>query len=285
MTANRKNQSPLSKRVFSFKLGPWLPGCYAATLHWLRHLLDRLGRDCALSLWQEVDQNYDDDFLLQILGSGWKAREQDEEGEIEDKIVGLLGEFFPIVIEGISSATARQLVERMPPIKQIRKTFPSLNVVKETTAYEALHLRFDGIAFLAEALIHAHGKQGELIAYDIVREERTRAGSSRSGSVAEFMADFVMEPEDANLFTVGLDTQIQQASEREIVLYVRDCAWARYFRERHPQVGYLLACSTDEAAYRGFNADLRMQRTSTLMEGGKLCDFRIYAVGELFKSQ
>ena len=50
------------------------------------------------------------------------------------------------------------------------------------------------------------------------------------------------------------------------------------FRERHPGVGYLVACSTDEVDYRAFNEKLRMQRTSTLMEGGEVCDFRIYAV-------
>jgi predicted hydrocarbon binding protein len=112
------------------------------------------------------------------------------------------------------------------------------------------------------------------------REERVRAGGGKTGSVAEFISDFTSEPEEANLFTAGLDVERVGTSEREVVLKVTECAWARYFRERHPQVGYLMACSTDEVAYRAFNKRLRMQRTSTLMEGGKVCDFRIYAVGE-----
>jgi hypothetical protein len=41
-----------------------------------------------------------------------------------------------------------------------------------------------------------------------------------------------------------------------------------------------MACSTDETAYRAFNENLRMQRTSTLMEGGEVCDFRIFAVDD-----
>ena len=32
------------------------------------------------------------------------------------------------------------------------------------------------------------------------------------------------------------------------------------------------------AALRASNDSMRMQRTSTIMEGGKLCDFRIYVV-------
>ena len=39
-----------------------------------------------------------------------------------------------------------------------------------------------------------------------------------------------------------------------------------------------MACNTDEAAYRAFNPNLRMQRSSTLMVMDKVCDFRIYAV-------
>lgn len=42
-----------------------------------------------------------------------------------------------------------------------------------------------------------------------------------------------------------------------------------------------MACSTDEAAYRAFNDSLRLQRTSTLMEGGQVCDFRVRAVDKL----
>ena len=90
----------------------------------------------------------------------------------------------------------------------------------------------------------------------------------------------ISEPEEATLFTAGLEMDILSASERELVLHVKGCEWARYFRERHPRVGYLLACSTDEVAYRAFNESLRLQRTSTLMEGGEVCDFRVYALGD-----
>jgi hypothetical protein len=39
-----------------------------------------------------------------------------------------------------------------------------------------------------------------------------------------------------------------------------------------------LSCSCDDAAYRAMNPRLRLQRTSTLMEDGDKCDFRIFAV-------
>ena len=67
-------------------------------------------------------------------------------------------------------------------------------------------------------------------------------------------------------------------SDREAVTYVWECEWARYFQERHPRVGYLMACSTDEAAYKAINPSLRLRRTETIMEGSDKCDFMVYAV-------
>jgi pimeloyl-ACP methyl ester carboxylesterase len=154
---------------------------------------------------------------------------------------------------------------------------PTLALWREMTAYEALHLACDGPARLVEALIRSYGTQGKLMAYDVLRAERIEAGSGRTGSVAEFIADFTAQPREANLFTAGLTTEVMHVSEHEVLLHVHECEWARYYRERHPQVGYLMACSTDEAAYRAFNDSLRLQRTSTLMEGGLVCDFRIYS--------
>lgn len=271
------NDLPCSKRVFRFRLASWLPSCYTSYLCWLSHLLERLGRDCTLSAWQNVRQNYDDRLLLKILTGGWGDVGQEEIIDVEESISGLLPKFFPSVVGEVTQEDARQLVEMMPPIKHIRQTFSSLNKWKELTAYEALHLRSDVPALLAEALVRLYGKQGEYIVYDLLREERVRMSGERTGSIGEFMADFTSEPKEPNLFTAGLEIEKIYASEREVAIHVKQCEWARYFRERHPQVGYLMACSTDETAYRAFNKNLRMQRTSTLMEGGKICDFKIYA--------
>ena len=52
-------------------------------------------------------------------------------------------------------------------------------------------------------------------------------------------------------------------------------------RERHPSVGYMLACALDNAVYRSPNDQISLQRTVTLMESGTERDFRIYAVDDL----
>ncbi|MBN2146489.1 MAG: L-2-amino-thiazoline-4-carboxylic acid hydrolase [Anaerolineales bacterium] len=267
----------IKERHFPLRLAAWLPACYTAYLHWLRHLLERLGRECALAAWQEAQQGCDESLLGVILGAGWQ--ESDTAADVEQVLASLPGQIFPAEVEGISQAEARCLVEQIPPIPQIRRTFSSLNVWKEASAYEALHLRFDSLARLTEALIRRHGKQGELIAYDVLREERRRAAGGQTTSVAEFLAGLTTQPAEANLFTAGLEMEVLHADRHAVVMHVRQCEWARYFQERHPQVGYLMACSTDETAYRASNAAIRLRRTTTLMEGGEVCDFRIYARG------
>lgn len=274
------NDIPCSARVFPFRLASWLPIRYASYLHWLSYLLKRLGHDCTLSVWQDAYRDYDDELLLQILTTGWNDVAQDETVDVEESITELFPRFFPIAIEGVSKEKARQLVEKMPPINQVKQIFLSLNVWKETTTYEAVHLNLDGMALITEALIRLLGKQGELIVYDLLREGRIKAGVEKTESVAEVISAFIPEPEEANIYTAGLGIESVHASEQEVVLHIKECEWARYFQERHPQVGYLMACSTDETAYRALNENFRMQRTSTLMEGGKVCDFRIYTIGE-----
>lgn len=272
---------PCSMRTFPLKLSSWLPASYASHLQWLRHLLERIGQVRALALWQQVCQDYDDELVQCILSTGWNTIDQPDEGEVEERISEICVRFFPVALDGVTMESARKLVELMPPIHQIRQIFPTLQVWKELTAYEALHLRFDGAASLTEVMTRTLGKQGELVAYDILKEERIKKAEGKMGSVAEFLSEFISEPKEASLFTAGLESQIISVSEKEVVLHVSECEWARYFRERHPQVGYLMACSTDEAAYRTFNEKLRMQRTSTLMEGGAVCDFRIFEVSDV----
>jgi hypothetical protein len=152
---------------------------------------------------------------------------------------------------------------------------------RKSTTYEALHLGRDGLALLGETLIDRYGKQGEFLFYDALLEELA-LGRRRAVPVQEFMstrrARFSSEPERADMFSTGLEVELIRASDTEVVTRVTECEWARYYQERHPRVGYLLACCMDNAVYRSLNPRLRLQRTSTLMEGGPACDFRVYAL-------
>ena len=271
------NYVPCSERTFRSSLADTFANQAREYLVWLKTLLQRLGREPALTLWEKTFRHYDETLLVQILSLGWQANEK--EADLEQSLDEAMDELFREPVEGVTSDAAQRLLEDTPPFRQIRAHFPNPSVERQITAYEGLHLCCDALACLAEALLDRYGKQGELIAYDALLELWPRRSESR-GSAAEYLARraarFRTPPQEAGIFSAGLQVELVRASETEVVTRVVECEWARYYRERHPRVGYLLACAVDNASYRSFNDRLRLQRTSTLMEGGKDCDFRVY---------
>ncbi len=267
---------PLRERRFPLRLAPEVMDSYVRTAHWLRHLLERLGREPALRVWRHAFRESDDPFLNEILSAGWEPSEG-EEPDVDGRWDETLRAQFEPPVEGMGVEDARKLLDATPPFLQLRQAFSSLHQVRQTTTYEGLHLFRNGLSRVAEALLALHGKQGELIAYDAM----LYGVASRPRPMmepAEFLAQFAAVSEEPTRFTAGLDAEIVRASDQEVVLHVHACEWARYFRTHHPAVGYLMACSLDEAEYRAVHPAIRMQRTTTLMEGGEQCDFRIYLV-------
>jgi hypothetical protein len=41
-----------------------------------------------------------------------------------------------------------------------------------------------------------------------------------------------------------------------------------------PELGALLSCNRDWALIQGFNPDVHLERTQTIMQGASFCDFR-----------
>lgn len=271
---------PCRERTFPLWLSYDFEEHFSTYLYWLKHFLERLGLDQALALWQQTFTDYDEALLSQILSQEWQKDEEHRAEEVEEYISGQLAKMFPLPVGGVSSEEAREIIENTPPFLQILQRFPTLDVMREISTYEALHLFRDGLALLAETMINRFGKAGELMVYDAMLAEL--AGKQlQKVSVEEFMTGrltrFSSEPEEADQFTAGLEVEVVRGSETEVVTLVKECEWARYFQERHPGVGYLLACSLDNAAYESFNERIHLQRSYTLMEGGEICDFRVYA--------
>ena len=268
----------LQERVFPLRLAPELGTCVERYVHWLQHLLERLGREATLAVWEQVLCSPEDTLLAEILDGDWQT-DPGKPVDVAGRLDAALTTAFSRPVEGVTAKEARALVERMPPLPQVRQRLNDLNVVQEVTTYQSLHLLLHGLALLIEALIDRHDKQGELIAYDTLKRW-VEAGRGEEVDAEEFLKVFKTPFDPATRHGAGLDYTLVRATADEVVLHIHDCAWARYYQERHPRIGYLLACSMDETSYRGMNPRIRMQRTKTLMEGGGFCDFRIYALPE-----
>jgi len=73
----------------------------------------------------------------------------------------------------------------------------------------------------------------------------------------------------------GMDIEPVGKSEQKLDFNVTRCGYAEFFKELGlPELGYLFHCSRDFAMVKGFNPDLKLKRTQTIMEGASHCDFR-----------
>lgn len=77
---------------------------------------------------------------------------------------------------------------------------------------------------------------------------------------------------DAVDYTV--ETQTDEAYE----INVTRCQYAEFFQKLgEPELGFLLMCQADFPFAEGFDADVTLARTQTIMEGASHCDFRYKA--------
>jgi len=75
----------------------------------------------------------------------------------------------------------------------------------------------------------------------------------------------------------ALTIEVLQSSETQYDFNVTRCRYAEMYRALGiPELGAVLSCGRDGALGTGFNPDLKLTRTQTLMEGGTCCNFRYH---------
>jgi L-2-amino-thiazoline-4-carboxylic acid hydrolase len=73
----------------------------------------------------------------------------------------------------------------------------------------------------------------------------------------------------------ALRTEVLDQSAEAFSYNVTRCRYAEMYRELGiPELGAILSCNRDAALIEGFNPDVELTRTQTLMGGASHCDFR-----------
>ena len=73
----------------------------------------------------------------------------------------------------------------------------------------------------------------------------------------------------------ALETEDLALTDTTYAFNVTRCRYAEMYRALGiPELGAVLSCGRDFALGEGFNPDLKLARTQTLMEGASHCDFR-----------
>lgn len=118
------------------------------------------------------------------------------------------------------------------------------------------------IEILRRAIVEVAREQGRQLA--------ARMGGDSLTRFAEALDDW--KQGDAYRMTVH-----EQTDER-LGFDVTRCRYAEMYRALGiPELGEVLSCNRDFALIEGFNPDVRLTRTQTIMRGSSHCDFRFVA--------
>jgi len=72
-----------------------------------------------------------------------------------------------------------------------------------------------------------------------------------------------------------LEVDILHRSKERLDFNVNKCSYSEMYREMGlGEIGHLLSCNRDGAFCIGYNPDMELTRTQTIMKGAKSCDFR-----------
>ena len=73
----------------------------------------------------------------------------------------------------------------------------------------------------------------------------------------------------------ALEIEFIDRSETRFSFDVKRCRYAEMYKEIGiPELGKVMSCARDYALIEGFNPDIKLTRTQTIMEGADYCDFR-----------
>jgi hypothetical protein len=73
----------------------------------------------------------------------------------------------------------------------------------------------------------------------------------------------------------SMDVQFVGESEDHLDFNVTRCRYAEFYKELGlADLGFRVHCNRDHAMVAGFNSELELSRSQTIMEGAACCDFR-----------
>jgi hypothetical protein len=122
-------------------------------------------------------------------------------------------------------------------------------------------------------------KIGEDATRDIVdatiRQLAAEDGAGWAGTFGQSIASLRQLAEDLWAGGGSLDIEMLGQSEDHLDFNVTRCRYAEFYKDLGlADIGYRVQCNRDHAMIAGFNPDLELSRSRTLMEGGACCDFR-----------
>ena len=132
------------------------------------------------------------------------------------------------------------------------------------------------VAPLIEALGREFGRERVLeIARDVIiqlaREQGAQLAEAQQGQTLAHFANTM----DAWRKDDALQIEVLEQTDEKFSFNVTRCRYAEMYRALGvPELGALLSCNRDFSLIEGFNPDVTLTRTQTIMQGAPFCNFR-----------
>ena len=113
----------------------------------------------------------------------------------------------------------------------------------------------------------------------ILRDTIIRVAQTQGAELARQMGDDTLEAFGAILPAWSKDDalriDVREQTPDRFAFNVTRCRYAELYRALGiPELGAVLSCNRDFSLIEGFNPDIELTRTQTLMQGAAYCDFR-----------
>ncbi len=113
------------------------------------------------------------------------------------------------------------------------------------------------------------------IAKRVIVEIARRQGKALADQLGGNSLDHFISGKDPWVKGDALQVEVLEATGATYHFNVTRCRYAEMYRALGiPDLGAVLSCGRDYALGEGFNPDLKLTRTQTIMEGASHCDFR-----------
>ena len=132
------------------------------------------------------------------------------------------------------------------------------------------------LAPLLEALSTEFDRQRVLeITERVIQEISERQGAQLAASMETNNLEQFIKVTETWQKDNAIQTEVLEHTRKKFSFNVYRCRYAEMYAHLGMlELGKMLSCNRDFALIKGFNPDIQLTRTQTIMEGAEICDFR-----------
>ncbi len=132
------------------------------------------------------------------------------------------------------------------------------------------------LAPLLEAMsVELDREQVLKITQQVIQKIARQQGAQLAASVEVNDLKHFAEAQESWKKDNAIQTEVLELSRKKFSFNVYRCRYAEMYRHLGISgLGKMLSCDRDFAFIEGYNPDIQLCRTQTIMEGANLCDFR-----------